>query len=80
MGKMPKSVGSVPKGKAGSRTVDHPNMGRAASGPNKNTLPLTSPMGGKCPKSMGGNEGGKCKDPGTKCYAQGPQGKQSGGY
>jgi hypothetical protein len=77
---MPKSMNSVPKGKAGSRTVDHPSMGGVAKAANNKTMPSTSPMGGKCPGGMGGSEKKKCSDPGVKCHAQGPQGKQAGGY
>jgi len=81
MKKMPKSMGTMPKGKGGTgRTLDHPNCGKSATGGSKNQMPSTSHAGGKAHKSMGGGEGKKCKDPGVKCHAKGPQGKQAGGY
>ena len=79
MAKHPSSTGSVPKGKSGSgRTLDGA-VGKCASGSNQ-SLANTSHAGGKGHKSMGGGEGKKCKDPGVKCHAQGPQGSHSGGY
>ena len=71
--------GNVPKGKGGSRPLDAPGCGKPASGSNQ-TMPMTSPAGGKMPKSMGGNEGKACANPKPKCYAQGPQGKHAGDY
>jgi len=80
MKKMPSTMGSVPKGKGSTgRTLDGA-VGKCAKGGDNKSMPLTSHAGGKGHKSMGGGEGKKCKDPGVKCYAQGPQGKQGGGY
>ena len=80
MEKMHPSFGKATKGKAGSRTVDHPSMGKVPSGGNKNSLPTTSHAGGKPHNSMGGGEKQKYADPGVKTYAQGPQGAQGGGF
>ena len=80
MKSMPKSMGTVPKGKSGCRAVDHPSMGKTMSGGNMKATPNTSHAAGKPHKSMGGGENQKYKDPGVKCYAQGPQGTQGGGY
>lgn len=80
MEKMHPSFGKATKGKAGSRTVDHPSMGKATNGGNNRGGTSTAYAGGKGQKTMGGGEGKKCKDPGVKCYAQGPQGKHAGGY
>lgn len=76
----PSFGGSTPKGKGGSRPLDGPGTGRAPGAGNMTKCPDTSPGSGKMPKTMGGMERKKCKDPGVKCYAQGPQGKHSGGY
>ena len=71
--------GNVPKGKGGSRALDGPGVGKSSSGSSQ-SVPMTSHAGGKAHKSMGGGEGKKCKAPGVKCYAQGPQGKNAGKY
>ena len=78
---MPKSMGSMPRGKGGTgRTLDHPSCGKGAAGGSMNQMPSTSHAGGKAHKSMGGGEGKACSSPKVKCHAQGPQGKQAGGY
>ena len=82
MEKMHPSFGKSTKGKGGSRTVDHPNMGKAVSTPNNTGLAKsggTSHAFGK-PAKFAPGAGKKSKDPGVKTYAQGPQGKQAGGY
>lgn len=79
-GRMP--MGKVPKGKGGSRPLDHCSVGKAASPAANKNLGMTGKIShalGKGHKSVPGG-GKKCKDPGVKCYAQGPQGKHGGGY
>jgi len=76
-GRLP--MGTVPKGKGGSRALDHKSVGKPATGSNQK-LADTSHAGGKPHKSMGGGENQKYNSPKVKTYAQGPQGKQGGGY
>lgn len=81
MAKHPSSMGSVPKSKGGSmRTLDGPGVGRAPGAVDHKSMPMTSHAGGKPLKNMGGGEGKKVSAPKVKTYAQGPQGKQAGGF
>ena len=75
-----KMMGSVTKGKAGSRALDHPGCGGASNASDSKSLPNTSHAGGRAHKSSGGGEGKAVGNPKPKCYAQGPQGKHAGGY
>lgn len=72
--KMHGSMGKVPKKGSGN----HGSVGKNPSGGNKNQLDMNSNACGKGVKCDGGNM--KFKSPKPKCYAQGPQGKQAGGY
>ena len=48
--------GKTPRGKGGTRPLDHPGCGKSAGSVN-NTIPSpTKPGGGALPKSMGGGE------------------------
>jgi len=79
-------IGTLKRGKGGSmRTLDGPGIGKAASGSDKTKVPATSHAGGKPHPALGkgvAKEGPKqtYANPKVKCYAQGPQGKQSGGF
>ena len=74
-------IGSVPRGKGGSmRKPDGPGVGKAAGGGNNKNLPATSHAGGKPHPAFGEGRKQTYNNPKVKCYAQGPQGKQSGGY
>jgi hypothetical protein len=75
-----KQVGSVPKGKSGSnRTLDGPGVGKGVSARNESFQP-TTPASGKAHGGYGAGAKEKYKNPGVKVYAQGPQGKQAGGF
>lgn len=79
-GRMP--MGTVPKGKGGSRALDHCSVGKAASPAGNKDLGVsgkTSHALGKGHMSVPGGGKGNA-NPKPKCYAQGPQGKQAGGY
>lgn len=82
MAKFPSGSGATPKGKSASgRKLDHPGCG--GSGPTANNTKGqkdTSASAGKTHPSFGKGKDQTFKNPGTKCYAQGPQGKQSGGF
>lgn len=70
------SMGSMPK--KGGKDADHGSVGKNPSGGTKNQLDMNSNACGKGVKCEGGNM--KYKSPKPKCYAQGPQGKQAGGF
>ena len=56
MGKFPSSTGKVPRGKGGSRPLDHPGCGSIPTRPDNKTMNPTAPSGGKAHKSSGGGE------------------------
>ena len=79
------SAGKMPAkgGRGGSRVPSdmagrHGSIQQHPSGGNKNQLDMNSPACGKAHTYDGGKS--KYNSPKPKCYAQGPQGKQSGGY
>jgi hypothetical protein len=74
-------IGKVTKGKGGSgRTLDGPGIGKAAGGGDHKNMPATSHAGGKPHPAFGEGRKQSYSNPKVKCYAQGPQGKQSGGF
>lgn len=82
MAKTPPAVGSVPKGRSGSgRKLDHPGCGGPVpSVNNKGGQKDTSHAAGKPHPGFGAGKNQTFKNPKTKTYAQGPQGKQAGGF
>ena len=56
MGKFPSSTGKVPRGKGGSRPLDHPGCGSIPTRPDNKSMNPTAPSGGKAHKSSGGGE------------------------
>jgi 1,4-dihydroxy-2-naphthoyl-CoA synthase len=76
-----KMVGSVPKktGSGSGRKLDHKGCGSGVSANNAAFKP-TTPASGKAHGGYGAGAKDKYKNPGVKTYAQGPQGKQAGGY
>ena len=78
-------IGTFRRGKGGSRPLDGPGIGSAPNGGNHTTMPPNVHAGNKPHPALGAGvskEGPKqsYSNPKPKCYAQGPQGKQSGGF
>ena len=81
-------IGSVPRKKGGGnngRTLDGPAIGKAPGGSDKTRMPTNVHASNKPHPALGkgvSGEGPKQSyaNPKVKCYAQGPQGKQSGGF